>query len=74
MRNGIAAFYYYSQPAANLSLDIPSQVIYDFVLKKGTIKQALEEGKGTANGDLNDLDTFASFFDFSKKDIKLSSR
>jgi len=74
VRNGIAVFYYYSQPAANLSLDIPSQVIYDFVLKKGTIKQALEEGKGTANGDLNDLDTFASFFDFSKKDIKLSSR
>ena len=74
VRNGIAAFYKYVPDNCNVVLSVPSEVIYDFVLKKGTIKDALTSGKGTVTGDESGLETFASFFDFSKADINLSSR
>lgn len=74
IRNGIAAFYNEIPENPDLVLNIPSEVVYDFILKKGTIKNALENGKGTADGDLNNLQKFASYFDFSKNKINLSSR
>lgn len=74
MRNGIAAFYKYVPENADLVLDLPSNVVYDFVLGKGRVKDAIKNGTGTAKGDLNNLDVFASFFDFTKSDINLSSR
>lgn len=74
VRNGIAAFYDYEQEGANITLNIPSSVVYDFILKRGTIRGAIEAGNGSAEGDTAQLDTFLSFFDFSKTDIKLSSR
>ena len=74
VRNGIAAFYTYVPKNSDIVLNVPAKVVYDFVLGKGTIKQALESGVGTAEGDVKNLQTFASFFDFSKPDINLSSR
>ncbi|MFD1316448.1 alkyl sulfatase dimerization domain-containing protein [Namhaeicola litoreus] len=74
VRNGIAAFYNYVPENADLVLDLPSNVVYDFVLGKEKVKDAIKNGSGTAKGDLNNLDVFASFFDFTKSDINLSSR
>ncbi|TCK68989.1 alkyl sulfatase BDS1-like metallo-beta-lactamase superfamily hydrolase [Winogradskyella wandonensis] len=74
VRNGIAAFYRYIPDNSDLVIDIPSHVVYDFVLGKGRVKDAISKGEGTANGDVNQLDTFMSFFDFKKADINLSSR
>lgn len=74
VRNGIAAFYDYIPENADLVVNIPSSVVYDFVLGKGRVKDAIANGKGTAKGDINQLDTFASFFDFKKTEINLSSR
>ena len=74
MRNGISAFYEYIPENADLVLNIPSHVVYDFVLGRGTIRQALESGDGTAEGDLSGLEQFASYFDFSKTNIRLAGR
>ena len=74
MRNGVAAFYASIPDAPDLVLNLPSRVVYDFVLGKGSIRQALAEGIGTSEGDVDALDQFASYFDFSKTDINLSSR
>ncbi|MCK7616267.1 alkyl sulfatase dimerization domain-containing protein [Roseibium sediminicola] len=74
VRNGIAAFYENIPDNPDLVLNLSSDVVYDFVLGRGSIKQALEAGKGTAEGDTANLNLFASFFDVSKTDINLSSR
>ncbi len=74
VRNGISAFYEYIPADADLVLDIPASVVYDFVLGKGTIREALDAGKGSAQGSLDGLQTFASYFDFTKETIRLSSR
>lgn len=74
VRNGIAAFYEYIPTNADLVLNIPSDVVYEFVLGKGRVKDAIINGNGTAEGDINQLDVFASFFSFSKSNINLSSR
>ncbi len=74
VRNGIAAFYEKIPEDADLILNIPSSVVYDFVLGKGRVKDAINNGKGSAKGDLDLLDVFANYFDFSKTDINLSSR
>ncbi|MDM9629994.1 alkyl sulfatase dimerization domain-containing protein [Robiginitalea aurantiaca] len=74
VRNGIAAFYEYVPDDADLVVNIPSNVVYDFVLGKGRVKDAINNGNGTAEGDIDQLDVFAGFFDFSKSEINLSSR
>ncbi|RZT00231.1 alkyl sulfatase dimerization domain-containing protein [Aquimarina brevivitae] len=74
VRNGIAAFYDYIPQNSDLVLSVPSSVVYDFVLGKGKVKDAIKNGVGTADGDINQLDTFANYFDFSKSPINLSSR
>lgn len=74
VRNGIAAFYEYIPNDADLVLNIPSEVVYDFIMGKGGVKDAINSGKGNAEGDLGKLDQFASYFDFSKTNINLSSR
>ena len=74
VRNGIAAFYHELLDDADLVLNIPASVVYDFVLGRGTIRQSIESGTGTADGDLGNLATFAAFFDFARPDIELSSR
>lgn len=74
VRNGIAAFYESVPDNADLVLNIPSEVVYDFVLQRRSVRQALEEGVGSADGDLEGLATFAGFFDFSKEPIDLASR
>ena len=74
VRNGIAAFTTEVPEGSGLVLHVPSGVVYDFVLGRGTIREAIESGKGSADGDLALLGEFASFFDFSKTAIRLSSR
>lgn len=74
IRNGIAAFYEYVPENADLVVNIPSDVVYNFILGKERVKDAISKGKGTAKGDINKLDTFATYFDFSKPEINLSSR
>jgi len=74
VRNGIAAFYERIPEEADLVLNIPSSVVYGFVLGKGRVKDAINSGQGSAVGDLDQLDVFAGFFDFSKPDINLSTR
>ena len=74
VRNGIAAFYDYIPEDSDLVINIPSGVVYDFVLGKGRVKDAINDGKGSVEGDINQLDAFMGFFDFRKPDINLSSR
>ncbi|MBO1519409.1 alkyl sulfatase dimerization domain-containing protein [Oceanisphaera pacifica] len=74
IRNGIAAFYEYVPDDAQVTLNIPSQVIYDYVLGKKGIKQSISDGSGTIEGGIDKLDEFGSYFDFSKTDINISSR
>ncbi|WP_437344273.1 alkyl sulfatase dimerization domain-containing protein [Mesorhizobium marinum] len=74
VRNGIAAFYEEIPDNADLVVSLPSSVVYDFVLGKSAIKDAIAAGTASANGDLAGLELFASFFDFSKEPIDLASR
>ncbi|SHG99998.1 alkyl sulfatase dimerization domain-containing protein [Winogradskyella jejuensis] len=74
VRNGISAFYNYVPDNSNLVISIPSTVVYDFVLGKGRVIDAINSGKGKAEGDLSQLETFMNYFDFSKPNINLSSR
>ena len=74
VRNGLAAFYDEALASPDVALNLPAQAVYDFVLKRATIRQAIENGSGSIEGNLEKLDEFAAFFDFSKADIALSSR
>ncbi|MFD1063027.1 alkyl sulfatase dimerization domain-containing protein [Winogradskyella litorisediminis] len=74
VRNGISAFYNYVPDNSNLVISIPSTVVYDFVLGKGRVIDVINSGKGRAEGDLSQLETFMNYFDFSKPNINLSSR
>ncbi|WGK64985.1 alkyl sulfatase dimerization domain-containing protein [Croceiramulus getboli] len=74
VRNGLAAFYERIPENADVVVSIPSQVVYDFVLGKARVKDAINNGKGSAEGDLDQLDVFANYFDFGKSNINLSSR
>ena len=74
VRNGIAAFYEEIPVDADIVLNIPSSVVYDFVLGRSSIADALATGNGTADGDPSNLATFGGFFDMSKTEIKLSTR
>jgi len=74
IRNGIAAFYEYVPDDAQATLNIPSQVMYDYVLGKKGIKESINDGAGTVDGGIDKLDEFASYFDLSKTDIQILSR
>jgi len=74
VRNGIAAFYTSVPEDADIVLNLPSSVVYDFVLGRGSIAQALKDGTATADGDPANLERFLSFFDLAKTEINLSSR
>ncbi|QSP93291.1 MBL fold metallo-hydrolase [Marinobacter salinisoli] len=74
VRNGIAAFYEQVPERSDVVLRLPSQVIYDFVLGRSTLRQSIEDGVTTVEGDPDALGAFASIFDFSKPEIKLSGR
>ena len=74
VRNGVAAFYESIPDSPDLVVSIPARVVYDFVLGKGTIRQSLEDGSGSIEGDVAGLERFAGYFDFSKVPIRLSSR
>ncbi len=74
VRNGVAVFQQGIPEGADVVLQLPAQVVYDFVLGRSTIRQAIEEGKASVEGDAEQLATFASFFDFSRSDISLAGR
>jgi len=74
IRNGIAAFYEYIPEESDVTLNVPSHVIYDYVLGRKGIKESIDEGNGTIEGTMDKFDQFGSYFDFSKTDIKISSR
>ncbi len=74
VRNGIAAFYQEVPENADVVLSLPSQVIYDFVLGRASLRQAIEDGIATVEGNPDSLGEFASVFDFSKTEIILSGR
>jgi linear primary-alkylsulfatase len=74
VRNGVAVFQESIPEGAGVVLSLPAQVVYDFVLGRSSIRQAIEEGKATIDGDLEQLGTFSSFFDFTSADITLAGR
>ena len=74
VRNGIAAFYEKVPENSEVVLSLPGHVVYDFVLGRSTLRQSIEDGITTVEGDPDSLGEFASLFDFSKPVINLSGR
>ncbi|ELO1774665.1 MBL fold metallo-hydrolase [Vibrio fluvialis] len=74
IRNGVAVYDNKIPSDANVVVTLPSKVVYDFVLGKGTLRDAIENGTATVKGDADAIFTFASYFDLQPTVIKLSGR
>ena len=74
IRNGVAVFDDEVPEDADVTLTLPSTVIYDFVLGRATLRDAIEDGTATVEGDPDAIFTFASYFDFAPVTINLAGR
>jgi alkyl sulfatase BDS1-like metallo-beta-lactamase superfamily hydrolase len=74
VRNGVAVYETKVPSDANVVVTLPSSVVYDFVLGKGTLRDAVENGTAKVKGDAEAIYTFASYFDFKPTVIKVSGR
>ncbi|MFD0910876.1 alkyl sulfatase dimerization domain-containing protein [Ruegeria arenilitoris] len=74
IRNGVAVFDDEVPEDADVTLTLPSTVIYDFVLGRATLRDAIEDGTATVEGDADAIFTFASYFDFAPVTINLAGR
>lgn len=74
VRNGVAVYETDVPSDANVVVTLPSSVVYDFVLGQGTLRDAVENGTATVEGDPEAIFTFASYFDFEPVTINLAGR